>query len=210
MVTSQLLYGGFLLALGGERLAELLLSRRNARRALARGAVELGRPHFVAMAILHAAFLPACLLEVVLLSRAFPGALGYAALAVALLAQGMRYWAIATLGERWNVRIIVLPDAPPVTSGPYRFIRHPNYVAVVAEMLAVPLIHGAWLTAAVFSALNAIVLTVRIRAEEAALGTRYAELLGRLPRFVPGGRARPRRPPEPAAPLAEQTGEPLG
>ena len=104
-----------------------------------------------------------------------------------LAAQALRYWAIATLGWRWNTRIVVVPGAAPVTAGPYRWVRHPNYVAVIAEMLALPLVHGAWLTAAVFSLGNALLLRVRIRAEEQALGTSWQQAFAGRPRFVPGG-----------------------
>lgn len=189
MVSSELLYLAFLGAVSIERLVELAVSRRNARRAFAQGGVEVGQGHFRVMAAMHTAFLAACALEVALLDRPFPGLLGYAALLVALLAQGLRAWVIATLGERWNVRIIVVPGAAPITGGPYRYLRHPNYTAVIAEMVALPMIHGAWLTALVFSALNAAVLAVRIRAEEEALGPAYAAELGGLPRLVPGRRA---------------------
>ncbi|MGK3995627.1 isoprenylcysteine carboxyl methyltransferase family protein [Sorangium sp. So ce1024] len=197
MVTSTLLYLAFLGAVSIERLAELVLSRRNARRAFARGGVEVGQRHFRVMALMHSAFLAACALEVVLFDRPFPGLLGAAALVVALLAQGLRTWVIATLGEQWNVRIIVVPGAAPVSGGPYRYLRHPNYAAVIIEMAAIPLIHGAWLTALVFSVLNALVLTVRIRAEEEALGPSYAAQMGGLPRLVPGRRAAPGRPSSP-------------
>ena len=140
------------------------------------------------MALMHSAFLVACGAEVLLFSRGFPGALGVVAWVAAVGAQALRYWAIATLGERWNVRIIFVPGDAPVTSGPYRFIRHPNYVAVVLEILVVPLIHGAWATALVFTLANAAVLTVRIRAEERALGASYATAFAQRPRFVPAGR----------------------
>jgi methyltransferase len=186
MVTSRALYFGFLAVLALERLFELRLSRRNAAAAFARGGTEVGKLHFRVMAALHAAFLVSCALEVVVLGRAFPGALGFAALAAALCAQGLRYWAIATLGQRWNVRVIVVPGEAPVTSGPYRFVRHPNYAAVILEMAAVPLIHGAFWTAALFSCANAAVLAVRIRAEERALGGAWERAFASLPRFVPG------------------------
>ena len=101
------------------------------------------------------------------------------------MAQALRYWAIASLGEYWNTRIIVVPGLPPVTRGPYRFLRHPNYVAVVLELAAVPLIHGAWVTALVFSLGNALLLWVRIRAEETALGSAYAQTFADKPRFIP-------------------------
>ncbi|WP_434046607.1 MULTISPECIES: isoprenylcysteine carboxyl methyltransferase family protein [Sorangium] len=197
MVTSELLYLAFLGAVALERLAELVISRRNARRAFERGGVEVGQRHFRVMALMHTAFLAACALEVGALDRPFPGLLGFAALAAALLAQAMRYWVIATLGEQWNVRIIVVPGARPVSGGPYRYLRHPNYAAVIVEMVAIPLLHGAWLTALVFSALNAAVLQVRIRAEEEALGPGYAAQMGGLPRLVPGRRAAPERPSAP-------------
>ncbi len=168
-----------------ERLVEVQLSRRNAARAFARGGVEVGRAHFPLMVVMHAGFLVACGGEVVLLQRPFPGTLGFMALGGAIAAQALRWWAISTLGDRWNVRVIVLPDAEPVTGGPYRFVRHPNYVAVVLEMAALPLIHGAWWTAIVFSVANAFVLWVRIRAEEDALGPRWATAFSGRPRFIP-------------------------
>jgi methyltransferase len=107
---------------------------------------------------------------------------------VALLAQGLRWWAIATLGPRWSTRIVVLPGAPPVTDGPYRFLRHPNYLAVVLELAAVPLIGGALVTAAAASLGNAFLLAVRIRAEERALGPEWGRAFGSLGRLLPRGR----------------------
>lgn len=178
-------YTAFVGALGLERLYELRLSRRNAASAFARGAIEHGRGHFRVMSALHTAFLASCVAEVWLLHRGFPGASGWLFLAGALLAQSLRYWAIGTLGDRWNVRVIVEPESEPVTRGPYRFVRHPNYLAVVLEILCVPLVHGAYLTAIFFSAANAVLLTVRIRAEERALGSRYASTFRDRPRFLP-------------------------
>jgi methyltransferase len=174
MVTSASAYLGLVALVGCQRLAELRLSRGNAGKAFARGGIEYGRGHFPAMAVLHAAFLSCCLLEVVLLRRPFPGTPGWIALGAFLLAQGLRYWAIASLGDRWNVRVIVVPGEAPVVRGPYRFLHHPNYLAVAVEMIALPLVHGAFLTAIVFSILNAAVLRVRIRTEELALGLRRA------------------------------------
>jgi methyltransferase len=174
MVTSAALYLGLVALVACERLVELALSRRNARSAFARGGIEHGRAHFPAMAVLHGAFLCSCALEVVLLRRPFPGAVGWAALFAFVLAQALRYWAIGSLGDRWNVRVIVVPGDIPVVRGPYRFIRHPNYLAVVVEILALPLVHGAFLTAAVFSAANAALLRIRIRTEEQALGAAWA------------------------------------
>jgi methyltransferase len=185
MVTSAIAYAGFVAAIGVERLGELWLSRRNARLAAARGGFEVAAGHYRVMAALHTLFLLAAPAEVLLLGRAFPGAVGYAALALALGAQALRYWAIATLGPRWNVRVVIVPGEAPVTAGPYRFLRHPNYLAVVIEMIAIPMVHGAWLTALVFSVANALLLRVRIKAEEAALGAAYAHAFAHTPRFVP-------------------------
>lgn len=187
MVTSVQAYLGLLIAVALERVLELVLSARNARLARARGGVETGQGHYPVMAAFHALFLLSCAGEVVLLGRPFPGAAGWLSLGVVVGAQALRYWAIATLGWRWNTRIVVIPGAVPVTGGPYRWVRHPNYLAVIAEMLALPLVHGAWLTAVVFSLGNALLLRVRIRAEERALGERWQDAFAGRPRFVPGG-----------------------
>jgi methyltransferase len=188
VVTSVVFYLVLLALIGGERVAELAISRRNAARAFARGGVETGVAHFRVMTLLHASWFVAIVAEVTLLDRAFPGALGWCALGIAAAAQALRWWAISTLGDRWNVRVIVVPGAPPVTGGPYRFLRHPNYLAVIAEIAAVPLIHGAWLTALLFSLGNAAILFVRIRAEETALGTSWVEAFADQPRLLPAVR----------------------
>lgn len=161
-----------------ERLVELVVSARHARWAFARGGVERGRGHFPAMVALHSALLVAPIVEVQLAGRPFLPAVGWSAIAVVVAAQGLRWWCIATLGKQWNTRVIVVPGLPLVETGPYRWVRHPNYVAVVAEGLALPLIHSAWVTALAFTALNAVLLLrARIPVEERAL----ADLAGRLP-----------------------------
>jgi methyltransferase len=185
VVTSEALYLGFLALVGAERGVEVAISRANGRVALASGARELGERHYRYMAAMHVAFFAACTSEVLLFRRPFPGSFGYIALALVVLAEGLRYSAVRALGKRWNVRIIVWPDAAPVTSGPYRFIRHPNYVAVAVEIACVPLVHGAFLTAAVFSICNAAILAVRIREEERALGPVYESVFRDRPRMVP-------------------------
>ena len=111
-----------------------------------------------------------CVVEPWALHRPFLPWLGWPMLAVVALSQGLRWWCITTLGKRWNTRVIVLPQAPLVQGGPYRWIHHPNYVAVVAEGFALPLVHTAWLTALAFTVANAILLNVRIRVENSALG----------------------------------------
>jgi methyltransferase len=174
-----------LAAVACERIGELVLSARNVRRALARGAVEHGSAHYPAMVVVHALFLPACAAEVLLLHRRFPGALGIVMLVCVLAAEGLRWWAVLTLGDRWSTRILVFPTKAPVTSGPYRYLRHPNYLAVVIEMACLPLVHGAFLTAIVFSLANVALLSVRIRDEERALGDSYARAFARTRRLWP-------------------------
>lgn len=186
MVTTAYAYLVFLALLAAERAVELAISRRNAARAFAQGAVEVGQRHFRVMSIFHSAFFVACAAEVIGFQRAFPGGLGVVCVAIALAAQVLRYWAITSLGDRWNVRIIVLPGALPVTRGPYRFMRHPNYLAVILEMACIPLIHGAYLTAIAFSVGNTALLWIRIRAEEQALGEAYARTFADHRRLIPG------------------------
>ncbi len=177
----------FLALLACERGVELVISRRNAAWAFQRGGVEYGARHFRWMRLLHAGFLIACAVEVVVCRRPFYPLLGVPMLGAAVAAQAVRYWAIVTLGRRWNVRVIVVPDEPAVTDGPYRYVRHPNYLAVVIEGLAVPMVHTAWVTALVFTALNAVLLAVRVRCEEQALAAHcaYAERIADRPRFLP-------------------------
>ncbi|HLE85763.1 MAG TPA: isoprenylcysteine carboxylmethyltransferase family protein [Thermoanaerobaculia bacterium] len=152
-----------------QRLAELALSRRHERRLRSRGAVEVGDGHYPWMVALHAAFLVSCLAEVWWLARPFVPALAAIALAVLVAATGLRIWTLRTLGGRWTTRVLVLPGEALVTGGPYRHLRHPNYLAVVLEVAALPLVHTAWATALAFSAANALLLRVRIGVEERAL-----------------------------------------
>jgi methyltransferase len=169
-----------------ERGVELAVSRRNARRALAAGGVEMGRGHHRAMVLFHALFLVACAAEPALLPRPWPRAATLAAAAGVVAAQALRWWAVGSLGPRWSTRIVVLPGAAPVVSGPYRFLRHPNYLAVVIELAALPLAVGAVHTAALATIGNAALLAVRIPAEERALGTAWAAAFRDTPRLFPG------------------------
>lgn len=163
-------YALLVLAVGFERLAELVVSARNAKWSFARGGTESGLGHFPAMVALHTALLVACVAEVWLADRPFLPWLGWPMLALAIGSQVLRWWCIATLGPRWNTRVIVVPGLPLVAHGPYRWLRHPNYVAVVVEGIALPLVHTAWSTALAFTALNAVLLLrFRIPAEERAL-----------------------------------------
>jgi methyltransferase len=161
------MYALLILAVGFERLAELVVATRNARWSFERGGRETGAGHYPVMVVLHTGLLVGCLAEAWF--RPFHPWLGWPMLVLVLAAQALRWWCITTLGPRWNTRIIVVPDLPLVSGGPYRWFRHPNYVAVVVEGFALPLVHTAWATALVFTVLNAALLTVRIRAENAAL-----------------------------------------
>jgi methyltransferase len=170
-VTSELLFTALVLAVGVERLVELAVSKRHAAWAFSRGGKEFGRGHFPAMVALHTALLFGALAEVWMLDRPFRPILGWVALAVVIASQTLRWWCIATLGRQWNTRVIVVPGLPLVSRGPYRLLRHPNYVAVVLEGAALPLVHSAWATAVMFTVLNAALLVRRIRVEERALAT---------------------------------------
>jgi methyltransferase len=156
-------------AVGLERLVELVVSKRNAAWSAARGGVETGRGHYPVMVVLHTGLLVGALVEVWLRQPAFVPALGFTMLALVLASQALRWWCIATLGRQWNTRVIVVPGLPRVTGGPYRLLSHPNYVAVVVEGFALPLVHSAWITATVFTVCNAALLTLRIRVESRAL-----------------------------------------
>lgn len=162
------------LAVGLERIAELVVARRNAAWAFARGGVETGQGHYPVMVVLHTGLLVGALAEVWLLDRPFVPWLGWTMLALVVASQGLRWWCIASLGRQWNTRVIVVPGLPLVRRGPYRLLPHPNYVAVVVEGIALPLVHTAWVTALVFTLANAVLLTERIRVEERALSTGVA------------------------------------
>ncbi len=168
---SVILYVAFVLATGGERIYELVVSRRNAAAAFARGGVEYGQRHFPWMVALHTGLLLACIAEVVLLDRPFIPWLGWPMLAIAILCQIARYWIISSLGSQWNTRVIVVPGAGRVTNrGLYRWFTHPNYVIVAVEGVALPLVHTAWITAIAFTVLNAVLLLgFRIPTENRAL-----------------------------------------
>lgn len=146
-----------------QRLAELVIASRNTRRLMAQGAVEIGRAHYPVMVSLHASWLIVLWLTVGGREVSLP------LIGVFALLQALRVWVLATLGERWTTRVIVLPGAPLVTGGPFRFLRHPNYCVVIGEIAVLPLAFGLVWVAAVWSALNAAMLYVRIRSESAAL-----------------------------------------
>lgn len=157
-------------AVGVERLAELFLAQRNLAWSRARGGVEVGAAHYPVMVALHLALLVGCGVEVAVMHRPFIPAVGWPMLALVVAAQGLRWWCITTLGRQWNTRVVVIPGAPRIDGGPYRWISHPNYVAVAVEGFALPLVHSAWVAALTFTALNAALMFTRISVENSALG----------------------------------------
>ena len=170
-MTSLTAFTVLVVLVGLERLAELVVSKRNAAWSFERGGVESGFSHYPFMVVLHTGLLVGALVEAYARRPDVPSALAWSMLVVVLLTQALRWWCIATLGRQWNTRVIVVPGLAPVRGGPYSLMRHPNYVAVVVEGLALPLVHACWITAVVFTVLNAVLLTVRVRVENAALSS---------------------------------------
>ena len=169
-VDTRVLYTALLALVAVERLLELRLAGRNFERARAAGGLEAGAGHYPAMVALHTLLLLSCLGEVWLLGRPFVPGLAWTMVALLVGAALLRLWVVRTLGPSWTTRVIVVPGRPLATGGPYRYLRHPNYLAVVVEVAALPLVHTAYLTAAAFSIANAALLAVRVRVEDGALG----------------------------------------
>jgi methyltransferase len=174
-------------AVGACRLVELRLSRRHQRALAAGGAAPVAEPVYPAMVALHTGILAGAVAETLLLGRPFVVALAIPAVLLVVAANALRFWVIATLGVHWNVRIVASMPLGVVTSGPYRFVRHPNYVAVFVELAALPLVHGAYLTAIVGALLHAAVLHRRVGLEESVLmaDASYRRAFERKPRFLP-------------------------
>lgn len=162
-------YVMLIVAIALERVVELVVSKRNWEWSRARGGIEIGAGHYPVMVVIHVGLLAGCLVEPLIAGRPFIPALGWPMLAIVVAAQGLRWWCITTLGHQWNTRVVVVPGAPRVSGGPYGLIPHPNYVAVIVEGIALPLVHSAWLTALVFTVLNAVLLRTRVRVENSAL-----------------------------------------
>jgi 1,4-dihydroxy-2-naphthoate polyprenyltransferase len=184
-------YSALVLAVGLIRVAELLLSKRNRGRMRAQGASEVREPHFGAMVLVHVGILVGSLVEAWLVRRSVGPVLASSMLVLLLASIGLRWWTIRTLGAHWNVAIMDSIDKDGrltvATGGPFRWIRHPNYVAVFCELLAVPLLHAAWISASLGFAAHVWVLYHRVRTEEAVLlaNPSYRETVGRKPRFIP-------------------------
>ncbi len=176
VTASQWAFVGLVVVVACARLVELRVAARHLAWARARGGVERGAGHYPVMVALHLGLLVGAPLEVWLLDRPLVPALAASMLVLLVAAHALRWWCIRSLGPQWNTRVVVVPGLPLVARGPYRlpWLRHPNYVAVVLEGVALPLVHGAWLTALLFTVADLALLAWRVRVEEAAL----AELAG--------------------------------
>ena len=175
------------------RFAELAISARHRRALAADGAAAVYEPHFKWMALLHTAILAGAALEVVLLHRPFVPALAMPALALLVVSTWTRWWVIQTLGRHWNVGVMDSTGQGVVDTGPYRWVRHPNYTAVFVELLALPLIHSAWITAVLGTVAHLFVLRARVDAEDRVLlaNPDYVARMGPKPSFFPTRLTRP-------------------
>jgi len=188
MELSVIAFLGLLVAVALLRIVELGISRRHQLEMIARGAAKVEEPRFRWMVALHTTVLMGAAMEVVLLRRPFIPALAAVMFLIFLVANVVRWWVIRTLGEHWNVQVMNSTGMGVVTSGPFRYVRHPNYAAVFVEMLALPLIHCAWITAIAGTFAHAVVLSQRLATEERVLfsNPQYSAAMSGKPRFLPG------------------------
>ena len=188
MDLSTIAFLALLLLVALLRLAELRISKQHQQEMIARGAAKVAEPLYRWMVLLHTAVLTGAAVEVVVLKRPFLPWLAVPMFLVFLAANAVRWWVIRTLGEHWNVQVMDSTRLGVVTSGPFRYVRHPNYAAVFAEMLALPLIHTAWITAAAGAIAHMAVLAQRLSTEERVLFANpdYRAAMTGKPRFLPG------------------------
>ena len=188
MELSVYLFLALLLAVAALRIFELRISKRHQRQMASRGAAKVKDPYFRWMAMFHTAVLSGAAAEVILLHRPFIPALALPMFLLFVAANLVRWWVIRTLGEHWNVQVVDSTKLGFVASGPFRYVRHPNYAAVFLEMLALPLIHTAWITALAGALAHMIVLSLRLSVEDPVLLSNpdYAAAMGSKPRFFPG------------------------
>jgi len=188
MSLSVILFITLLLAVAALRIFELRISKRHQQRMTSRGAAKVKDPYFRWMAMFHTLVLIGAAGEVVFLNRPFRPALAAPMFVLFLAANVVRWWVIRTLGEHWNVQVVDSTKLGFVASGPFRYVRHPNYAAVFVEMIALPLIHTAWITALVGAFAHIIVLSLRLSVEDPVLLSNpdYAATMGSKPRFLPG------------------------
>ena len=187
MGVGEIAYIALLVVVGAERLFELGISQSHHRKMAQSGVERMPERHFGAMVFLHTGVLIAAGAEVVFLHRPFIPALGYPMLALFLLTNAIRFWVIRAMREHWTTRVMNSVNVGVVTSGPYRWVRHPNYSAVFFELIALPLIYTAWITALAATALNLWVLHERLAVEDRVLlsNPTYRLQMGNKPRFLP-------------------------
>lgn len=188
MGLSVYLYLALLAGVAVLRIIELRISRRHQERMLAQGAVRVPEPHFKWIVVVHTGVLVGAALEVVVLRRPFLPVLGATMFALFLASNFIRFWVVRALGDLWSVQVMDSARIGVVTTGPFRFVRHPNYTGVILEMISLPLIHTAWITAIGTSLGYSLALSMRIRAEESVLmgNPEYRAAMGHKPRFLPG------------------------
>jgi methyltransferase len=181
-------YLALLLAVAMLRIFELRVSRRHQQQLLAQGATKVDKPPFRWLVLVHTAVLIGAALEVVFLRRPFIPPLAAVMFAVFIASNLLRLWVVITMGQHWNVQVMNSTSLGVITSGPFRFVRHPNYAAVFAEMLSLPLIHTAWLTALLGCIGHAAAISQRISVEERVLlaNAEYRAAMAAKPRFLPG------------------------
>jgi methyltransferase len=188
MDLSVIVYLGLLLGVAALRLYELRVSRRNQEQMIARGATKVEKPQFRWVVLAHTFVLSGSALEVVFLRRPFFPVLAGVMLVLFLASNLVRLWVVRTMGQLWNVQVMDSTSLGVVTSGPFRFVRHPNYAAIIVEMFSLPLIHTAWITAVVGTLAYGAAIGQRISVEEGVLFANpdYRTAMGGKPRFLPG------------------------
>lgn len=188
MGISVIAFLALLLAVAALRIVELQISKRHQKQIVADGGKKVSDPKFLWMVLLHTLVLAGAAVEVVFFHRPFIPLLAGISFVLFLIANIVRWWVIRTLGEHWNVQVMDSTKLGVITTGPFRYVRHPNYAAVFLEMIFLPLIHTAWITAAAGSLAHIIVLSQRLSTEERVLFSdpEYRAAMSSKPRFVPG------------------------
>lgn len=180
------MFNAFFFFISGQRLVELFISRRNEKWMMEQGAHEFGNEHYRYIVLMHFFFLLSLLMEFYLFGKQL-SPFWIVLIPLFMATQAIRIWALTSLGKYWNTKIIVLPNANIIRRGPYRFIKHPNYIIVSVELVVIPLLFDAYLTAVLFTLLNILLLSIRIPAEEKALKqlTEYENDFEHCNRFIP-------------------------
>ena len=160
-----------IIVVGIERVVELAVSKRNLAWSKDHGGIEFSFGHYPFMVFLHTGLLVGSLVEIYISKPKLIPGLAWSMFVLVIASQILRWWCVTTLGKRWNTRIVIVPNLARITAGPYKYLVHPNYVAVVIEGFALPMVGFSWITATIFMALNIPLLVVRIRAENKALAT---------------------------------------